>query len=280
MNNIQVSIQNKRMNYIFLLLLLGLLFLRFPFLILLEFYKIPIAKTEGINIFQCGTYLIAAILIFLKRNSLLDYHIGFYSLLIFILTPVLKPVSKYLLLFTGVSSLKESISWFQIVTSICLFIALLIYRPKLRKRSIKEILFWLLISVAVGICSGIIIGSILTLQEKRSLNHASISLFINMFFIQLGNAAVMEEPLFRGFLWGFLRNIHWKDYWIWLMQAALFMLGHIYYLGIHNYSFWITVPFGALVLGLIAWRSRSIGTSMIVHGLINSVSDILVHTTW
>lgn len=138
MTDTQISIQSKRNNYISLLLLLGLLFLRFPFLLLLVYHKLPITKTEGINIYENCTYLITTILILLKRDSLSDYHINFYSLLIFILAPVLEPVSEYLLHpFTGIPFLKEKIPWFQIVISICLFISLLIYRPKLRKRSIN-----------------------------------------------------------------------------------------------------------------------------------------------
>jgi hypothetical protein len=30
----------------------------------------------------------------------------------------------------------------------------------------------------------------------------------------------------------------------------------------------------------LVWRSRSISTSMIAHGLINSVGDMVAHFTW
>jgi membrane protease YdiL (CAAX protease family) len=106
--------------------------------------------------------------------------------------------------------------------------------------------------------------------------HPTIPLLINLFFIQLGSAAVIEEPLFRSFL----KNQHYNEYLIWLFQAALFMFGHIYYIRVNNFSFFIIVPFSALMFGLCAWRSRSIGTSMIVHGFYDSVIDVISHMAW
>jgi membrane protease YdiL (CAAX protease family) len=74
--------------------------------------------------------------------------------------------------------------------------------------------------------------------------------------------------------------MRWKECWIWLFQAALFMLGHIYYLGTYNYSFWIIAPLSGLILGLLAWRTRSIGTSMIAHGIVNALGNIVAHYAW
>jgi len=278
MNNIQVLVEDKKKhNYIPLLLLFGLLFLRFPFLILVLFDKIPISKVIGSNVFQDGTYLLTAMLIFVKRDSLSEYNMDFTALFIFMIAPVAKIISEYFLN----ANMIQSDWWLQIAISICLLIALLLYRPKLHKRGIKEILLWLLIAVAVGICSGLLMGYITSLQSsEHSATQPTIPLLINLFFIQLGSAAAVEEPLFRGFLWGFLKNQHWNEYLIWLFQAALFMFGHIYYFGVNNFSFFIIVPFSALMFGLCAWRSRSIGTSMIVHGFYNSIVDVVSHMAW
>jgi len=283
MNNIQVLVEDKKKhNYIPLLLLLGLLFLRFPFLILVLFNKIPISKAIGSNVFQDGTYLLTAMLIFIKRDSLSEYNMDFFSLLIFMIAPIAKMISEYSLATKeSYNSMISADWWFQIVISICLIITLLLYRPKLHKRGIRKMLLWFLIAVTVGIGSGVLLGYITSLQSiGKSAVHPTIPLLISLFFIQLGSAAAVEEPLFRGFLWGFLKNQHWNEYLIWLFQAALFMLGHIYYFGINNFSFFIIVPFSALMFGLFAWRSRSIGTSMIVHGFYNSVIDVVSHMAW
>jgi membrane protease YdiL (CAAX protease family) len=231
---------------------------------------------SSIDIYNNGTYLIIAILIILKRDSLLDYNIGFYSLLIFLIAPAAELLSYYV--FSGTILLD---SWIKIGISICLFITLLFNRPKLNKRSVKEILLWLFIAVAVGICGGILLGVINKTQTSMyNPDRPSARYLFHAFFLQLNNAAIIEEPLLRGFLWGLLRNLHWKEYWILLFQTTLFMLGHLFYLGFNNFNFWIVIPVVGLILGLVAWRSRSIGTSMIMHGLINSVANIVASFSW
>jgi membrane protease YdiL (CAAX protease family) len=54
----------------------------------------------------------------------------------------------------------------------------------------------------------------------------------------------------------------------------LFMLGHIYYLPHTPISFWVIVPVGGLVQGLLVWKSRTITSSMAVHAL----SNVLITT--
>jgi len=272
-----VSTQNKKENILFILLLSGLLFLRFPFVLLSSFQVIILPKTMMPTICNNGTYLLTVLLIILKRNSLSDYYMDIFALAIFMIAPVAELIFQYAKVKYTSSGYMRADLWFRIAVSLGLLIVLLIYRPKMRKRSAKEVLLWGVIAVAVGVVSGILTGKIAILQGvQRVPDHASAMIVTTSFFTQLGNAAVIEEPLFRGFLWGWLSKLHWKGRWIWLTQAGLFWLGHIYYLGAYPYSFWITVPVGGLVLGLLAWRSKSIGTSMIGHGLINSkLGDVI-----
>ena len=272
----QESSKNRNGNAVSLLLLLGLIILRFPFWITVH-YKIMFVSSGLVDfIFYGLTYFFTALLIFLKRGSLADYNMGFGAVMIFMAAPctaILGEAATY----KSIVRVQPDL-WFRASVSICLFIALTIYHPKLRKKSISQIVFWSLAAVIVGICTGPFEGIILGFQTSvRISSHPTIGIILYSFFIQLGNAAAIEEPLFRGFLWGLLKKLHWHEWWIWLFQAALFWLGHIYYFGTLNYSFFILVPITALILGLIVWRSRSIGTSMIVHGLINSLGDVLAH---
>ena len=89
-------------------------------------------------------------------------------------------------------------------------------------------------------------------------------------------AGIIEEPFFRGFLWGALRKAGWKDPWIWLTQAGLFWLAHFYYLGKAPWSTWLIVPAGGLVLGWLAWRSCSIASSILAHGCYNGFGQIVM----
>ena len=274
MNNTKEKSHRKIILVISLVLLVGLLILRLPFLLLLAYKVLPLQTQLGLNIFQDGTYILSALLIFLQRDTLEKHHIGFFALVIFLLAPILK-----LLVYLSIPH-SAPYSWIEIAASVSLFVALLITRPKLRRRKTTQVLLWLLVAVVAGAGLGVLFGYLISFQSPRGPMHPTLTYFVSAFLAQLGNAAVLEEPLFRGFLWGFLKMARWKDVWIWLFQAGLFMLGHSYYLGSANISFFLVVPIGGLVLGLAAWRSRSIGTSMIMHGLANSLGDMVAHLTW
>jgi membrane protease YdiL (CAAX protease family) len=88
---------------------------------------------------------------------------------------------------------------------------------------------------------------------------------------QWGYAAVSEEPVFRGLLWGVLKKSGWRDVWIWLFQAGLFTLAHIDYLNGNPLMFFVIVPIGGIFLGWLAWRSRSIATSSVAHWISNGL---------
>ena len=92
-----------------------------------------------------------------------------------------------------------------------------------------------------------------------------------VFPYQIGYAAVSEEPLFRGFLWGYCARAGWKNGWICIFQALLFMLGHLYRLNYPNAWQALAVTFFVgLVFGLLVWRSRSLVSSLAAHGFYNA----------
>jgi membrane protease YdiL (CAAX protease family) len=93
--------------------------------------------------------------------------------------------------------------------------------------------------------------------------------------VNLSSAAVDEEPLFRGFLWGWLLKRGWRDGWILLFQAVFFWAGHLYYLGRMPLSLWVIVPVSGVALGLLAWRSRDIAPAMVAHGIIDGLTQAL-----
>lgn len=266
--------KTKTSDRLFLLLLIGLLLLRFPLVILPRYGLLPISTETAMTLFDAGTYLLVGITILLKRNSLAEYHIDRFALTLLLLAPAGWVGSECLM--NGWQQVRPA-AWMNLALSVLLLIALLIWRPTLPKRGTKHMLRWAGIALAVGFCLSVAMGWLIHFQNTiqfsdevplfRMVPYAVIGIFQ-----QLGYAAAIEEPLFRGFLWGFLKERHWKDMWIWLFQAFLFMMGHIYYFGTLNVSFWVGVPLGALVMGLVAWKSRSIGTGMIVHGMTNSLA--------
>ncbi len=269
---------------IFLLALLGLLVLRIPFLAGMEFFNIPWKWTD--TVFQIGTYLLTTFLIWWELENLVEYHM---DTLVVIITMVFKPVQTLILMFWGGTQYELT---FPNVPSLLIWLIAIVFaigilwkRSKLpRVQPIK--ISWLFIGILAGLLTTICLSYPVSLQISASPEFsfiayggpASIKQAIKdvwggtplAFLFQIGYAAVTEEPLFRGFLWGYLRKLKWREIWIWLFQTGLFMLGHIYYLHQSLISFWIIVPVGGLVLGWLAWRSRTIATSMMAHGAMNA----------
>lgn len=259
-------------------ILCSLLFLRIPFLSGLTLLGEQIWLTP---VYQIGTYLLTCCLIYWERKQLADFHIDRLALAIIIL---LKPIQTIILTIWKMQydslafpKWPSLIIWF---ISLGLMIALLIDRPSLAKLS-KNSYKWFGIGIMVGLFTELLLGYPGSFQVDKSQILSPSFLFVSikeiplLFLYQLGYAAVSEEPLFRGFLWGYLQKAGWKSVWIWLFQAVLFSIGHIYYLKRFPISFWIIVPVGALVLGGLVWRSKTISSSLAAHATLNALGNVV-----
>jgi len=258
---------------VFLPILIGLLVLRIPFMAGLIFFNIRWEWT--VVIFDIGTYLLTTFLIWWELDRLSDYHLDTLAVMTIIL---FKPMQTLTLKLWGFD---DDLLTFPSPSLIVWFIAIVfmiaIWRNRSKLPGIKPIsLGWLLIGMMIGLLTALFLSFPMSLQipsdqVSRGLSARNALAGIPMTFIyQVGYAAVTEEPLFRGFLWGYLRKLKWNELWIWLFQAGLFMFGHIYYINQHPISFWIIVPVGGLMCGWLAWRSRTIASSMMAHGMMNA----------
>ncbi|MEW6404558.1 MAG: type II CAAX endopeptidase family protein [Chloroflexota bacterium] len=259
-----------------LILLTGLLFLRLPMLAGVTY----LSKTPPewlFPIFEVTTYLLTALLLWWERDRLSYFHIDKLALTIIIL---FKPIATVMLAIGGSDGnvlafpkMPSLAIWAIAVALAIAFKASRLKLPVIRAADIK----WFGAGAFAGMVLAILLAYPSSMQIDRSDLNARPELLSTFFMVmwnfvyQLGYAAVTEEPLFRGFLWGHLRGFGWKEIWIWLFQAGLFMLSHIYYLNKAPISFWLIVPMGALVVGFMAWRSRSIATSMATHGAVNAL---------
>lgn len=87
----------------------------------------------------------------------------------------------------------------------------------------------------------------------------------------------IEEVIFRGALWAYLRSLGLNEQVAFSIQAFLFWIAHHrFLLTNHPYLFWIAVPCISIVLGLLAWRTKSLTPSIIGHFLFNFVGQILL----
>jgi len=80
---------------------------------------------------------------------------------------------------------------------------------------------------------------------------------------------LVEEVIFRGLLWMFLKNLNWSEPKIVGLQAILFWLAHAYFMFTDPIFFWIITPIVSILLGIIVWRFRSLTISTVAHTLLN-----------
>lgn len=258
---------------VFLLVLLGLFILRIPFLAGMDFFNIQWRWTEPI--FEIGTLSFTLFLIWWKMDHLADYNMDTLVLwMIIFFAPIHTLILKYwgidhLLAFPGIPSL--------IIWLITIVFTVEIWRKRSKTLIIKPTsLTWLFIGALAGLAITVVLSfpfsfqiSAEELENGLSIKETLANIPLS-FVYQIGYAAALEEPLFRGFLWGYLRKLNWKDVWILLFQAGLFTLSHIYYINTYPISFWIIIPAFSIMLGLLVWRSKTIASSMAAHGMMNA----------
>lgn len=250
--------------YLFWILLSGLLLLRFPWLIFGRFL-VP-GDDVVIVVYELGTCLLTCILIFLERERLAEYHVDGLALVLLLGAPIAVLVGR---MAGGYALPGQEI---KVVFAVILLVALLIRRPVLPRRGVGRTAGCIGAAVLAGAALAVVSAFVLSFQTAQVVDLSALPSAGRLLYgslYQLDYAAAAEEPLFRGFLWGRLRKCGWKDHWIWLFQALLFAVGHAYYVGSSNISAFLAVPLGALALGLIAWKTRSVGASMIAHGITN-----------
>lgn len=228
-------------------------------------------------VFEVGTYLLTALFIWLNFERLADFHVDTFSLLFVIFS-----VPVWTLILRGYGP--DSPFTFPLVPSLILWaislglILLLVVKRKRISRMKARDWIWLLGGLLAGLLTSALLAypTSLTLSGEDVYHWPSVRATFNKlpldFLFQIGYAGVIEEPLFRGFLWGLLKRAKVRDVWIWLIQTGLFMLAHLYYFFSREYAiyFWIMVPAGGLVLGWLAWRSRSIAPGIVAHGAANA----------
>lgn len=256
-------------------LVAGLLALRIALLGGVRYFTYPDYPSSWLQpVFEVGTYLLTALLVWHERDRLSDHHIDTAALVILILGKPLQLLMRALSIPAAwPESSRPYLLWLPI--SIGLLVALVLARPRLKSMRARDWL-WLLAASVIGIAFGALTGYGIRMQNPyRATRRLTTALVAFGPLQQMLHAGMAEEPLFRGFLWGALRRARWKEVWIWLLQAALFWISHIYYLGNVPFSFWVLVPAGGLLFGLVAWRSRSIAASMLAHGFANGVGQMV-----
>ena len=90
-------------------------------------------------------------------------------------------------------------------------------------------------------------------------------------------AAVLEEPLFRGFLWGWLRKKGKSERAIWLIQSVVFFCAHLQYAAQGRWFEFGAMFAAGLIFGALAWRTRSLVPAMLAHALLNCIGGLVIY---
>lgn len=255
------------------LVLVLLLLLRIPYTIAI-IYFLPIENQNGSAVYEVSTYFLICFLIWWERKKLEEFHIDSTALFLIVFA---RPIQTLILRYWGVDSLlafphtSGLALW---VISLGLILALWRSGFQLSRAPYHSFL-WLMIGLGVGILLSIS-ENLQTFRSMLSTGYSSqmqlipvlSSSGLNLLY-HLGFAPINEEPLFRGFLWGYLRQFRWKEIWILLFQTALFTCAHVYIAKQFPLMFWIFIPAAGLSLGLLAWRSRSIAPGILAHAMVN-----------
>jgi hypothetical protein len=271
---------------VLLLLIVGLLVLRIPFLAGLRFIHWPDYESNAWlwNSYTIATYLLTALFIFLERARLGRYHITTLSLVLFITLPIIQPILLQQLLgslrYYRLAFELERLP--QVLIGLSLAAGLLLSR-KPRTLTGRERVAWLLVSLVTAVLCGALGWVLIELQRYGRFRLSGLLYRPNVIAPQLAystvfqasTASIDEEPLFRGLLWGHLRDRGWKDGRVFLLQTLLFWGAHFYRATDQPIQFYVLIPVYTLLFGWLAWRSRSITGSMIAHALCNALPTCL-----
>ena len=267
--------------FLFLFLLACLLLLRVLYPVLKGFGVLKFPDSAGSLLSDDVPYILAALLILLKRNTLAQYNVGKIALILFVIAPLLNYGAQYFMylkLYGGQITPSLNVS---VVASLLLALGLLILNPKLPKRSIKNTLLWLAIAAAVGIAMGtasaLYSKNLFSDLEGASYAAPTVMASLYTFISQLSGSAVISALLFRGFLWGYLEDKGWSWYWILLFQATLVTLGGIHY-AFSGYAYTIISAFiAALIMGLLAWRSKCVAPGIAASAFQSVTLNIMLY---
>lgn len=251
-----------------LLLLLRLLGGYWP--VLLDFNYII---QDLISLFS---FCLIIIFIRINRSTLDYYHFDKLSILLIL---IFNPVRVLLLPLiapnlNSPASFPNSLSWVTIILSVGMYWYI---RPLLRSlpNPTKKTWFWITIGGASGIFLNFLFGLLLTHFTTVKLLNVKFDYSVLLAFpYQLGYAAVYEEPIFRGILWGKSRRLFRNNqFGVNVLQAIIFTIAHgSLMLNFIQSPGIATIFVGGFLFGLLAWQSRSLATSMVAHACYNAFS--------
>ena len=249
-------------------LIIGLFLLRIPFIMGMNFLFLTPPLWVMLT-YEIGTYLLISILLILEKENLSLFNIDKLSIIFILLFGSILRTS--LLVESPVYSGLFFVSFF--IISIILFLKLRQYFTLIKTP--PDVVRWVRIAVIFTIGINTFFAFLVYLTASEDLiwfsNIFVLLISVPLVFVdQFSHAVMLEEPLYRGFFWGYLRSIGWKDKKIWIAVSGLFWISHLSTIT-NLYSLLVITPIISLLLGYFVLRSRSILPSMVAHAVYNAM---------
>ena len=116
-------------------------------------------------------------------------------------------------------------------------------------------------------------------QGKYDITLLKVPVWVDILRGLLTNLAFttpIEEIVFRGMLWGYLRRFGCSENAAFWVQSGLFWGLHLWQIGF-PISFFITIPLSILVMGLLTKYSKQLFPSLTYHTFQNAMIPALVY---
>ena len=211
-------------------------------------------------------YFVAAILITVEIKNLEEFHFDKFTMLAFV-------VSAFWRQRLGVSSEFYFIGLIALAGTMIL-IAIWRYKPIIPVTDLR----WARLGILFGsVC--VILMAIFELLFRDNWNpilfikNSAVLTTISQLSNQMSFIPI-EEILFRGFLWGFLGRLGWKENKILWAQGLLFWCSHFSRL-ITPFSYFVALPFLILISSKLVQKSRQLFPAILSHVIINAIASAL-----
>jgi membrane protease YdiL (CAAX protease family) len=213
-------------------------------------------------------YVIIAVLVWIERENLGDFHLDQTTLFIMGLSSIFRvrsrfPGEGYFLVVIGIAGL-------------IILGALILNHSKVPKTNFRWAFIGALISFILIFPSAIIEAFQFPNVTYTPYPYPIMTVILAAIANDLAFTTLIEEMVFRGFLWGYLRRVGWEENRIIWVQGTLFWLLHFNYIG-RIYIFLLTIPIITFALSKLTQKSRQIFPSILLHTTQNIIPQMLIN---
>jgi membrane protease YdiL (CAAX protease family) len=262
----------KRISYpLIIILIAGIAGLQIVFLLQVFASDFFSAYAESVGyasrFYGSVIYITLGVVILIEIRNLDRFHLDKFTIATFILSCFLRQRSgiigeELLLIIIG------------LIGALLIF-ALIIIKPKFLRTDFR----WAVVGIALGLTSAIVITLFeLLLRHTWQLNPlfrgSLIATVFNYITREFSLGALMEEIMFRGILWGHLRERNWAESRIYWAQGFLFWLLHLSKI-VTPFTLFFSIPLLTLISTMLTRRAKHIFPAILAHTVINVASALL-----